>query len=417
MVINVRHGWNVSGPQFAAAKAATARSVRMVAVLGADYPNIRPRFQVVQGDHVRTGQILFQDRRRPAVAITSPATGVVRELSIGRRRMLDRLVIEVAEDEFVSFASEIGHDEQMLRRLLLRSGAWASFRTRPFSRIPSPDDTAAAIFVTATEPEPFQDIPQAFAETHEEQLHLGLNALMQLTEGPVFFCHNESFRPHFHKERIRACAFAGPYPAALPGTHIHHLMPVSSSRTVWHIGYQDVVAIGSLLHSGRMWPHRVIGFTDNVSGVSNAFNVRAGCSLHDLVEDQNGSGGYLASGDVVAGRKSEFLGRYHYQAFRGRLNRTDPASGILASLFNRFPAAPPGAVVPLESLDNALPADIPVIPLIRALACNDVETAEQLGCLELAEDDVALLSSICPSRADHASLLRLALEELESKRR
>ncbi|MBK8439867.1 MAG: hypothetical protein IPL38_10360 [Rhodobacter sp.] len=49
---------------------------------------------------------------------------------------------------------------------------------------------------------------------------------------------------------------------------------------------------------------------------------------------------------------------------------------------------------------------------MRALAVGDVETAERLGCLELLEDDLALLSHLCPSGSDYGMLLRRTLDIL-----
>ena len=52
--------------------------------------------------------------------------------------------------------------------------------------------------------------------------------------------------------------FSGPHPAGLVGTHIHFLDPVSVKKTVWHIGYQDTMAIGRLFSTGRLSTERVI---------------------------------------------------------------------------------------------------------------------------------------------------------------
>jgi Na+-transporting NADH:ubiquinone oxidoreductase subunit A len=48
--------------------------VSRVAVLGSDYPGVRPRVVVRHGERVRTGQALAIDRRRPEVRITSPVS-------------------------------------------------------------------------------------------------------------------------------------------------------------------------------------------------------------------------------------------------------------------------------------------------------------------------------------------------------
>jgi Na+-transporting NADH:ubiquinone oxidoreductase subunit A len=51
-------------------------------------------------------------------------------------------------------------------------------------------------------------------------------------------------------------------------------------------------------------------------------------------------------------------------------------------------------------------------PLLRALAVGDQETARRLGCLELVEEDVALLSYVCPGRIDFGPLLRNVLNDI-----
>ncbi|WP_417699723.1 hypothetical protein [Pseudoalteromonas lipolytica] len=42
------------------------------------------------------------------------------------------------------------------------------------------------------------------------------------------------------------------------GTHIHHLDPVSASKQVWHLGYQDVIAFGNLFLTGEIFTDRVV---------------------------------------------------------------------------------------------------------------------------------------------------------------
>lgn len=52
--------------------------------------------------------------------------------------------------------------------------------------------------------------------------------------------------------------FSGPHPAGLVGTHIHFLEPVSQTKMVWHVGYQDVIAIGKLFTRGELCTDRIV---------------------------------------------------------------------------------------------------------------------------------------------------------------
>jgi Na+-transporting NADH:ubiquinone oxidoreductase subunit A len=48
---------------------------------------------------------------------------------------------------------------------------------------------------------------------------------------------------------------------------------------------------------------------------------------------------------------------------------------------------------------------------MRALSVGDWEAAAKLGCLDLLEEDVALLSYLCTSGNDYSALLRQALDD------
>jgi Na+-transporting NADH:ubiquinone oxidoreductase subunit A len=51
--------------------------------------------------------------------------------------------------------------------------------------------------------------------------------------------------------------------------------------------------------------------------------------------------------------------------------------------------------------------------LLRALAADDIERAEELGCLELIEEDLALCGFVDPGKTDFAPMLRRNLESIE----
>ena len=48
---------------------------------------------------------------------------------------------------------------------------------------------------------------------------------------------------------------------------------------------------------------------------------------------------------------------------------------------------------------------------LRALLLRDTDTAVSLGCLELAEEDLALCSYVCPARQDYGAALRRTLDD------
>jgi Na+-transporting NADH:ubiquinone oxidoreductase subunit A len=70
------------------------------------------------------------------------------------------------------------------------------------------------------------------------------------------------------------------------------------------------------------------------------------------------------------------------------------------------------AMVPIGSYEKVMPLDLPITWLLRALLTRDRDLAQRLGCLELAEEDLALCSYVCPGKIDYGPQLRQVLDLL-----
>lgn len=386
-----------------------AGAVRSVAVSGHDFPGVRPDLRVETGARVRAGQTLFVDRRRPAIAFAAPVSGAVVALDRGRARSLDQIVIAVDGDEAEAFPARPAD----VRALLLESGLWPSFLTRPFGRIPDPDAVPDAIFVTALDTWPHAPDPRVAIGLDEGAFARGVEALLALTAGPIFVCQGPGpLLGDGFGARVRAAVFDGRHPAGLAGTHIHLLAPAGNGRIVWSIGYQDVIAIGRLLATGRSDPARIVSIAGE--GVRDPALARLpqGASLDDALEGRlTGGPARIVSGPVLSGREAGYLGRYHNQV-TVLAEKEGGGRGPVGRLLSWLGGAPADAIIPTERFEAAMPLDILPVPLMRALAVGDVETARDLGCLELVEEDMALLSHLCPSGTDYGALLRDALDRL-----
>ena len=105
---------------------------------------------VDSGDRVKLGQLLYTDKRNPTVRFTSPGSGVVSAIHRGERRVLQSVVVDLdgsEEETFPSFnrsqLDRLEHAEAV--DVLISSGLWTAFRTRPFGRIPAPDSSPRAM--------------------------------------------------------------------------------------------------------------------------------------------------------------------------------------------------------------------------------------------------------------------------------
>jgi Na+-transporting NADH:ubiquinone oxidoreductase subunit A len=430
-----------------------------VALLGADYVGLRPTMHVEVGDDVQRGQLLFEDKKVPGVRYTAPAAGRIAAINRGERRAFQSVVIDLASSELgrrgageqVSFRaftgkhpSELTRDET--RDLLLESGMWTALRGRPFSRVADPDDRPHSIFVTAVDSHPLAPSTLPILEGHSGAFERGLLVLAKLTEGVVFVCTDRSTVVELPTgadgQRFRLERFVGPHPSGTVGLHIHRLDPVNRKKTVWHLGLQDVIAIGKLFETGELHVERIVSLAGPAVTRPCLIRTRLGASTDDVVEGELAEGeNRVISGSVFCGRKASgevhgYLGRYAQQISVLREGREREFLGWFTPGLEKFSVSStflskwiPGkrfdfttsthgsrrAIVPIGMYERVMPMDLMPTHLLRALLMRDVETSEELGCLELDEEDLELCTFVDPGKNDFGPYLRDVLTTIEKE--
>ena len=430
-------------------------SVSRVALVADDYLGMRPTLHVAVGDSVRRGGLLFEDKKMPGVRYTSPAAGTVAAINRGDRRAFQSLVVDLDSEErrggrgaHASFSSYSGRHPSGLggdavRELLLESGLWTALRARPFSRVANPAVRPRSLFVPAMETDPHAPDIETILRGREADFERGLSALTQLTDGPVFVCTSKGFSlPVPQVERVRHEQFTGPHPAGTVGYHIHRLDPAGRTRVVWHAGYQDVLAIGRLFTTGELDATRIVSLAGPSVRHPRLLQTRVGASLDELTAGELFDGEVrVVSGSVLSGRTAMgpvhgYLGRFHRQISalpEGRrrefLGWAGPgldrfsSVGVFASRVlpgKRFPMTTstngsPRAIVPIGTYERVMPFDLHPTYLLKALLTHDIERAEQLGALELDEEDVALCTFVCPGKHEYGPYLREVLTTIEKE--
>ena len=422
-------------------------NVKRVALVGYDYPGLKPTMEVREGDRVRAGQLVFTDKKTPGVKYTAPASGTVVAVNRGEKRVFESLVIEIEGDESESFNSYPAGELSSLPREavvsnLVNSGQWTAIRTRPYSKVPAVDAVPGAIFVTAADTRPHAPDPAMFIREQQDAFEAGINVLSRLTEGKVFVCANGGAGLSVpQNSQVQYEEFAGPHPAGNAGTHIHFLYPVHTNRSVWSVGYQDTIAIGQLFLTGRLWFDRVVSLAGPEVKNPRVIRTRLGASTEELTAGELNEGhNRVVSGSVLDGRRAAggtaFLGRFHNQVAALHEGTERELLEFVApgfkkySLTRLFAGALFGprqydlttstggsarSIIPLGTFEEVMPLDILPTQLLRALVVGDFDGCIELGCLELDEDDLALCTFACPGKYEYGPYLRQMLTRIEQE--
>lgn len=429
-------------------KIADFKKPRSVALLGADYHGLKPSMLVKEGDRVKIGQPLFEDKKNNGVLFTSPGGGVIESVNRGDKRALQSVVIEIDESEeeesFVNIRTEdlSNHNSSTIRENLIKSGLWTSFRTRPFSKIPKIDSDPKSIFINCMDTNPLAMDPEVIINNNTDSFKLGLRIIKLLHDCPLHVCVKDKTNLDFElEENIYRHSFDGPHPSGLTGTHMHFISPASLNNINWSICYSDVISIGTFFKEGKIPTTKNICFSGPKFENPRIISTRVGACIDEITAGElSHSENRVVSGSLINGRESigpyAYLGKYHNQicaieepnssdrelfdwALLGR-KRYSKLGIFITSLFKnkKFDIkarmyGPDRAILPLGVYEEVFPLNLLISLLLRELAIGDTEQLQSLGILELDEEDLALCSFVCPSKYDFGYLLRERLTTIE----
>lgn len=421
-------------------------TITKVAILGEEYLGMRPTMHVQVDEKVKKGQIIFEDKKNPGVKFTAPACGTVIEINRGAKRVLQSVVIQLEGDENQQFDKYLPAElanlavEKVVHNLV-ESGFWTALRTRPYSKTPAIDSKPHSIFVSAMDTSPLAADPQVVIARRSEDFVNGLQVISRLTQGKLFVSKAPGAEIPVGDVKVEVNEFGGPHPAGLVGTHIHYLDAVGAGKKVWHLNYQDVIAIGVLFTSGQLDNTRVIAIGGPGAKNPRLVTTLLGADVSQIVAGETLEGEIrVISGSVLQGNHAHgvhgYLGRYHTQLSliqEGRekefLGWLKPGSSMHSvtraylahlspkKLFNMTTTTNGSdrSMVPIGNYERIMPLDILPTLLLRDLISGDTDSAQTLGCLELDEEDLALCTYVCPGKYNYGPILRDCLDKIEKE--
>jgi Na+-transporting NADH:ubiquinone oxidoreductase subunit A len=238
--------------------------------------------------------------------------------------------------------------------------------------------------------------------------------------------------------------FSGPHPAGLPSTHIHFIDPVNVDKFVWYIDYQAVIAIGALFTTGKLNVERIVSLAGPTVKNPRLVRTRVGANTDDLTAGElTEVECRVISGSVLHGHQAQawsaYLGCYHLQVSALQEGRAREFFGWIVpgkdkysaldvyiksrqdrKADRRFPLTTDKngsnrAIVPVGIYETVMPMDILPTPLLKSMIVGDTDQAQLLGCLELDEEDVSLLTFVDPGKHDFGPVLRANLTKIEKE--
>lgn len=406
-----------------------------------DFPGLKLKLKLKEGDEVKAGEAVFFDKNRPSITFGSPVSGEIAEVVRGaKRRILEVRILADQEIRYQDFGSAdpSSLDRDAVKGKILEAGAWPLVRQRPYNIVANPDRVPRDIFVSCFDSAPLAPDADFVVHGQEEAFQTGIKALQKLTDGKVHLGLDGKTNPSTAFSDIPGVAvhrFKGPHPAGNVGVQIHAVEPINKGETIWTVNFQDVIIIGRLFLEGKFNAQRSIALTGAQVQKPRYYKMLLGANLKGLLSDGIAAGpNRFISGNVLTGTKigaEGYLSYYDTQVTVIPEGGDDQFFGWVTPNFNKFsisralfnwmmPNKPLNldasmngeerAIVVTGEYEKVFPFDIYPVQLLKSIMINDIEAMENLGIYEVAEEDFALCEVVCTSKIEVQKTVREGLD-------
>ena len=411
------------------------------AIQPCQFKGMKPKLLVKKGSNVKIGSPLFFDKTKDSVKIVSPVCGVVEDIILGKRRVVEKIVIkkEGEESELLNKHS-LESDASEFKDFLIDSGLWSYFRQRPFSKVPDPSIKPRAIFLTMHQTGPFSlDLEHILADCKQELLS-GFKLLSTLTDGSVFLSleRGSTFFSESDLDGVNVNYFGGPHPSGNVGVQIHHIEPISNKDDlVYYISAQDLISVVKTFESGSYDFNKIVACGGTGLENPSYYRIKRGSLIKDIAGEIDSNKYRIISGDVLSGeiadlndslnsfdevlsiipeiQEREFVGWALPGLKKYSLSNTfvSSAVGLEASDLETGLNGSIRAIIPFGRWERVLPMDIFPDFLVKSILSQDIEQMEKLGIYECDPEDFALCSFVCQSKVEVSQIINDGLELVE----
>ncbi|MBQ8051031.1 MAG: Na(+)-translocating NADH-quinone reductase subunit A [Bacteroidaceae bacterium] len=438
-VIKLRKGLDVNLKGKPAEEIAQVKCPGEYALVPDDFTGVKPKVVVKEGDQVLVGDALFVDKLHPEVKFTSPVSGTVSLVERGDRRKL--LSIRVKCDGQQK-AREFDVNQEVLP-LLLESGLFGYFRSRPYDVVANPEDKPKAIFVSAFNSMPLSQDFELVLKGQEQEFQTGLSALAKVAKVHLGVSAKQTVKALLEAKDCEVTIFDGPAPAGNVGVQINHVSPINKGEVVWTLGAEEVIFVGRLMITGKVDLTRTIALAGSEVRSPKYYKVLVGQKLTTLLDGQieNNAHVRIIDGNVMTGLKTTaegFLGAHKTEVnvipegddnaellgwIMPRLNEFSTSRSYCSWLFGKkkeytLDARIKGGerrMIMSGEYDRVFPMDIYAGYLVKAIITGDIDRQEALGIYEVAPEDFAIAEFVDSSKLELQRIVREGLDILRKE--
>ena len=448
--IRLKKGFNINLAGKAAPKITEVEQAETFVVKPTDFQGIyMPKPVVKEGDTVKAGSPLFQDKKHDSVMYTAPVSGEIVEIKRGEKRKL--LEIKILADKKVEFetfkkysVSEIANlSAADAKSQLLKAGVWPNIVQRPFGVIADPSQTPKAIHISAFDTHPLAPDYGVLFRGQDHAFQVGIDVLRKFSTTVHVNVHTTSeISTVFSQVKgVEVNKFSGPHPAGCVGVQIHHIDPINKGDIVWTLNPFAVIQIGKLFLNGVYDASRTIAVTGSEVKEPQYYKTYTGASIKKFVEKNLvsehvrcisgnvltgtnvGKDGHLGFFDqqitvLPEGDHHEFLGwimpganKLSFQRAFGLMSFLTPSKEFKLTTNTNGEER---AFVQTGVFEQVTPIDILPTHLIKSILAEDLDEMEALGIYEVIEEDLALCEFVDVSKHNVQEILRGGIELIQN---
>ena len=438
-VIKLRKGLDINLKGKAAGTVGGPIGADEYALVPDTFPGLKPKVVVKEGDAVKAGDALFVDKLHPEVKFVSPVSGTVSLVERGdRRKLLSVRVKADGKNESRTFDTKGD-----VKALLLESGLFGFFRSRPYDVTANPEDKPKAIFVSAFNSMPLSQDFEVALKGNEQAFQAGLSALAKIAPVNLGVSAKQNAAALTVAKDCTVTVFDGPAPAGNVGVQINHVSPINKGEVVWTLGAEEVIFVGRLMLTGRVDLTRTIALAGAEVKAPQYYTALVGTPIKAIVNGKlNASDDQrIINGNVMTGFKTstdEFLAAHatevnvipegaHADEMLGwimpRFKEFSTSRSYFSWLMGKkkeynLDARIKGGerhMIMSGEYDRVFPMDIYAGYLVKAILSGDIDRQEALGIYEVAPEDFAIAEFVDSSKLELQRIVREGLDTLRKE--